>query len=191
VERSSRSRRSRTSDHAAEIVVRDATPDDARDIAHVRGRAWREAYAHIFTPDQLSTISVDEDAERWTRFLGDPPPRSGALVAVDGGSVIGFASHGVARDEAALGELYTIYVLPECWGMGAGQALMRETLSRLIGYGLVEAVLWVLEDNPRTRRFYERSGWHADGGVMDGEWLGTMVREVRYRIHLMVGEQRD
>jgi hypothetical protein len=25
------------------------------------------------------------------------------------------------------------------------------------------AVLWVVVDNSRARRFYEREGWHADG----------------------------
>lgn len=164
--------------------MRDATPDDARAIAHVRAATWRHAYAHLFTHEQLATISEDQDAERWTRFLRELPPRSGALVAVGGASVVGFASHGAARGEAELGELFTIYVLPESWRLGAGRALMQETLSRLQQHGFAEAVLWVLEDNPRTRRFYESAGWHADGGVMDGEWLGTMVREVRYRIGL-------
>jgi hypothetical protein len=42
----------------------------------------------------------------------------------------------------------------------------------------------VLEDNPRTRRFYELAGWHADGAAKEEEWLGTTIREVRYRIDL-------
>jgi RimJ/RimL family protein N-acetyltransferase len=50
--------------------------------------------------------------------------------------------------------------------------------------GFGEAILWVLEDNPRTRRFYELAGWRAEGGSKDGEWLGTFVRELRYRISL-------
>ena len=75
-------------------------------------------------------------------------------------------------------------MLPESSGRGVGQALMAETLLRLDEDGFAEAVLWVLEDNPRTRRFYEFSGWQADGSVKDEEWLGTLVREVRYRISL-------
>jgi hypothetical protein len=63
---------------------------------------------------------------------------------------------------------------------------MAETFARLRGEGFREAILWVLEDNPRTRRFYERAGWQADGGSQEEEWLGTTVREVRYRIGLDV-----
>jgi GNAT superfamily N-acetyltransferase len=112
------------------------------------------------------------------------PARAGALVATLGEDVVGFASHGPARDDSAVGELFTIYVLPDRWGAGAGQALMRETLARLRARGFGEAVLWVLEDNPRTRRFYELAGWQTDGGVTEQEWLGLVVREVRYRIDL-------
>jgi hypothetical protein len=61
---------------------------------------------------------------------------------------------------------------------------MQETLGRLRSHGFGDAVLWVLEDNPRTRRFYELAGWHEDGGVTDQEWLAKQVREVRYRIDL-------
>jgi RimJ/RimL family protein N-acetyltransferase len=50
--------------------------------------------------------------------------------------------------------------------------------------GFEEAILWVLEENPRSRTFYELAGWSADGTVKDEEWLGTVVREVRYRIRL-------
>ncbi len=89
-----------------------------------------------------------------------------------------------SADDAALGELYLIYVLPEAWGTGAGRLLMIETLARLRDAGFAEAVLWVIDDNPRARRFYELAGWHIDGAVKHEEWLGTSIREVRYRITL-------
>ena len=138
----------------------------------------------MFGPERLSTISEDDDAARWERWLGDLPQRAGALVAVSKGDVLGFSSHGPVRDDPELGELFTIYVLPSAWGGGIGRALMRETLVQLRSHGFAEAVLWVLEDNPRTRRFYELAGWHVDGESTELEWLGLSVREVRYRIDL-------
>jgi len=47
--------------------------------------------------------------------------------------------------------------------------------------GYREVILWVLEDNPRARRFYEREGWALDGGRKEDEFLGVQVTEVRYR----------
>jgi ribosomal protein S18 acetylase RimI-like enzyme len=111
------------------------------------------------------------------------------LVAEAADEVVAFANLGAAREDDAvgLGELFSIYVLPEASGHGVGRALMTETLARLRAEGFAEAILWVIEDNPRTRRFYELAGWHVNGGVKDEEWLGTSVREVRYRIALEPG----
>jgi GNAT superfamily N-acetyltransferase len=95
--------------------------------------------------------------------------------------VIAFASVGPDRDDATRGELYAIYALPEAWGTGAGHALMDEAVAALRDAGHADAVLWVLADNPRARRFYEREGWSADGTTKSEEWLGLTVAEVRYR----------
>ena len=164
--------------------MRVATPRDARDIARARGQSWRAAYAHIFGVERLETISEDDDAAFWGRWLSEGRPGFEVFVATQGEGVIGFASHGPERSETSLVELYAIYVHPESWGRGAGRALMEATLAGLREKGFEEAILWVLEENRRTRRFYELAGWHADGGVKEEEWLGISVREVRYRIAL-------
>jgi ribosomal protein S18 acetylase RimI-like enzyme len=75
-------------------------------------------------------------------------------------------------------------VLAEQWGLGAGPALMTEAIERLRHSGFESAVLWVLDDNPRARAFYERRGWSLDGAIREGTHLATRTREVRYRIAL-------
>lgn len=183
---SSRSRRSPTSDDQPEIVVRDAASGDARDIAHIHAATWRHAYAHIFTAEQLGTISVDESAARWRRIVQTAPARSHTLVAGLGGAIVGFASSGPnwSQEEADVSELYAIYVLPDAQGRGVGRELMAASVSRLRDDGFSEAILWVFEDNPRTRRFYELVGWVADGGAKDEPVFGTTAPAVRYRLAL-------
>jgi GNAT superfamily N-acetyltransferase len=154
----------------------------------VRARSWQAAYAHVFPPERLDALTEEADdwVARWEALISKPPPRAHFLVAERAGDVVGYSHLGDARGVAggSEGELYAIYVLPGVWGGGVGQALMAETLARLKEEGFEQAILWVLEDNPRTRRFYELVGWHADGGVKCEEWLGTSIREVRYRIDL-------
>mgnify|MGYP003404870186 CR=1 FL=1 len=151
----------------------------------VRVRTWQSAYAHIFPAEQLESLPEDAGLDGWRRVITEPYPRMHTLVAEVDGAVAGFAHLGKARDEAGeTGELFAIYVLPEASGAGVGRALMAETLARLRAEGFAEAILWVLEDNPRTHRFYELAGWRLDGGVKGEELLGTTVRELRYRIRL-------
>ena len=144
------------------------------------------AYAHIFAQEQLDDISEECETHGWERHLSALPPRAATFVATREEHVVGFSGVGLARPggDPSLGELFTIYVLPEEWGHGVGQALMACALDRMREEGFVEAALWVLADNPRTCRFYELAGWHAEGEVKEEEWLGSVVREVRYRIGL-------
>jgi ribosomal protein S18 acetylase RimI-like enzyme len=57
---------------------------------------------------------------------------------------------------------------------------MAAVLDGLRARGFGEAVLSVLADNQRARRFYEREGWTFED-ERDGEHLGVPVREARYR----------
>lgn len=168
--------------------MRAATGADARAILDVRARSWQVAYAHVFPAAELEqqVTSTGERTGRWKELIEAPAPRTHTIVAEQAGEIVGFAHVGPARGDSAhdVGELYAIYVQPDAWGAGIGRDLMAETLSLLRGEGFRQAILWVLEDNPRTRRFYDLAGWRADGGVQDEEWLGTTIREVRYRIDL-------
>ena len=159
--------------------VRPATVGDAEAIARVHTRGWHVGYADVFPVGRLS--EWQSDAERWRARLAHRTPRAAAFVAERGGKVVGFATCGPNRDEAGVGELYAIYVDPEAWGSGIGHALLSRAEEAMLEAGFAEATLWVLEDNPRARRFYERAGWHDDGGRQQERFLETDVTEVRYR----------
>jgi len=121
------------------------------------------------------------DDERWRGRLVTPPPGWSTFVAEDGERrVVGFTSVGPSRDERGLGELYAIYVDPDAWSTGAGLALIERAEEQLRSEYEV-ATLWVLEANPRARRFYERAGWTPDGARKAEERWGVRAPEVRYR----------
>ena len=50
--------------------------------------------------------------------------------------------------------------MPERWGSGVADALHDAALAAL---GCAEVKLWVLEENARARRFYEKRGWVRNG----------------------------
>jgi ribosomal protein S18 acetylase RimI-like enzyme len=161
--------------------VRRARLEDARAIARVHAETWREAYEHVFGAERLASVSTDARLGQWERILA--AGQSDVFVAVADG-IVGFVSTGDSRDADAEAELFAIYVLPEAWGTGAGSALMRAGIEAMRLGAAGDAVLWVLDDNPRARRFYEREGWALDGERKEDEYLGLRVAEVRYRIGL-------
>ncbi|CAM5299245.1 Ribosomal protein S18 acetylase RimI-like enzyme OS=Streptomyces violarus OX=67380 GN=FHS41_001284 PE=4 SV=1 [Streptomyces violarus] len=76
--------------------------------------------------------------------------------------------------------MYAIYVHPEHLGRGTGQALLAEAVARCAAAGHGRLLLWVLKENGRARRFYERAGFEADGAEEPFEVDGVTVPEVRY-----------
>jgi GNAT superfamily N-acetyltransferase len=161
------------------MKVRLATDADADGIARVQERTWQAAYRHVFPVEELDRGGFI-DPQRWRDRIARPPTGWTTVVAERDGVVRGFASVGPSRDERVIGELYAIYVEPEEWSTGAGRALI-ERAEELLRGSYDEATLWVLEDNPRARAFYERAGWSPDGERKSEVRWGVRAAEVRYR----------
>jgi GNAT superfamily N-acetyltransferase len=164
------------------LQIRRARPEDARGVAEVHVRTWQAAYEHVFGAERLAGIDVASREGMARRSATDPA--HDVFVAEEEGRIVGFASTGPAEGGAGSErELLAIYVLPEAWGSGAATGLMGEALAAMRARGAAAAFLWVLDDNPRARRFYEREGWRPDG-TAESDYLGVTVPLVRYRIVL-------
>jgi tRNA dimethylallyltransferase len=136
-----------------EAVLRPGRAEDAEAAFQIQRRASLAGLAHVYPPDRYP-YPDDSIRERWREALTDA--RARVVVAEDGDGVVGVAS---ARE----GWLDGLYVAPERWGNGVAGRLHDEALRLLAADGATSARLWVLEDNARARRFYERRGWHRDG----------------------------
>jgi GNAT superfamily N-acetyltransferase len=161
------------------MEVRAALESDAAGIARAQERAWQSAYRHVFPVEELARGGFIRP-ELWRERIGHPPPGWTTFVGAEDGEVVGFVSVGPSRDERGLGELYAIYVHPDWWGTGAGRALLERGETELRSR-YRDATLWVLDDNPRARSFYERCGWTPDGARKADERWGVRAPEVRYR----------
>lgn len=164
------------------IDLRDAHPDDAFEVASVHVRSWQSAYRGIVPDAYLDCLRPEDRMARYT-FADTRPGQPRTVVALDGATIIGFATFGPCRDEDAPGhgEVYAIYLDPPAWGRGAGRLLMEETRRRLAGDGFRDAALWVLAGNDRATAFYQRDGWRHDGARKSFEIGGAWVDEERFR----------
>jgi GNAT superfamily N-acetyltransferase len=134
-------------------VIREARPDEAAALAAIQRDASIAGYAHIFPPE-LYPYPTDVVAQRWEEFFADGEMT--VLVAEEESAATGVAA---LRTEW----LDALYVLPQWWNRGVGRALHDEVLARQREAGCERCHLWVLEHNPRARRFYERLGWVENG----------------------------
>ncbi|MFF5840634.1 GNAT family N-acetyltransferase [Streptomyces massasporeus] len=164
--------------------IREMTLADCEGVAQVRVGGWRSAYRGLMPQSYLDRLSVEEDAEWRRTHLAQADGSVVNLVAEDtGGQIVGWACHGPYRDGEVRtedAELYAIYVHPNQVGRGVGRALLTESVARCSAAGRGRLLLWVLKENDRARRFYERAGFRADGAEEPFEVDGVAVPEVRY-----------
>jgi ribosomal protein S18 acetylase RimI-like enzyme len=165
------------------IHLRHATPADAKAIATVHVRTWQAAYRGLVPQDFLDGLSIPRRETWWREELSVTPNERMPWIAESDTGIAGFVSVGASRDpdaDARTGEVYAIYVDPDCWNRGIGRNLLQHGTRDLKGAGNGKATLWVLASNDRARTFYEAAGWRTDGGTQTIELGGSSLVEVRY-----------
>lgn len=164
------------------LTVRPMAPADCDRVSEIRIRGWQHAYRGMMPQSYLDGLSVARDAE-WRRSHFSPRPTDGVvnLIAERDGEIVGWAAHGPYRDGEVRtedAELYAIYVDTAHLGSGVGRALLERSVRQCLVQPRM--FLWVLKENTRARRFYERAGFRADGAEEPFEVEGIDVPEVRY-----------
>jgi ribosomal protein S18 acetylase RimI-like enzyme len=165
------------------LIIRDAGLDDVEQLVAVHVASWRVAYRGIMPDHILDNLSLAKRQASWRRAL-EKPWEQANLCCLAGGQIIGFASFGPTRDEdddaAVTAELMALYVHPAHWRQGAGTRLWQEVERRVAGR-FREITLWVLRENERARRFYERMGFAAEPERVKALPRFDGLEEVRYR----------
>jgi len=176
-----------------DFVIRAGTRADADGITDVQVASWRAGYAHVFPESVLYADDFDSSRRAFWRNwrFGAGHRVAVATERTDSGEerVIGFCSYGPERERArgftGRGEIWAFYTHPDRWGSGAASQLMDHVEERLKAEGFVTSVLWVLDDNPRARRFYERQGWAPTGiAASFDDYCEVSLPEVEYRKEL-------
>lgn len=142
----------------------------------IEGVGSLHALSRLKTYKFLSGYHPEVYAAHWrARFEAEKDShRLHVATAVAGErELVGFAYVGE-------GWLYAIHVHPDWIGRGVGLALMAVARKSLLALGFVRASLWVLEDNERACRFYERDGWVLSGQTRLSEIEGVMTAQLEY-----------
>src|SRR5579864_3013939 len=165
------------------MIFRDATAKDAEAIAWLHAESWRSAYRGILSDDFLDSHVHEERRGTWqARFSGAESQRFFVLLAENAGQMSGFACvFPCPEDHAAFGAfLDNLHVLPRFTGQGIGRILLSQVVRRLQTSGSHSGLyLWVLEQNHRARRFYEKAGARVVGSEVHSMPDGQSVVALR------------
>jgi len=169
-------------------TIRPGTAQDAASIAKVYIDTWRSTYAAILPHRGLLGMSYEGQARQWSWIVRDPAQSVIVASEADDG-VVGFAGFGPARnrpaagrfagdEDARVGEIYTLYVLPDFQERGIGRQLLSAAFAALVEKRYACGLLWALRDN-HARHFYERVGGKVIAERQEHQW-GRMTEQVCY-----------
>lgn len=150
--------------------------DDRFAISHIYEESWKFAYKNIIPQSYLESIPVG----RWASNLDKEGMNN--LVLIEDGMFVGTSCYCKSRfsDFSNWGEIVSIYFLPQYIGKGYGKLLLDVVVKELEHLGFDDIFLWVLEDNARARKFYEKAGFTLSGKYLDDNIGGKELREMQY-----------
>ena len=157
--------------------IREAFQSDCDGIGKVYFESWKIAYQNLLPQTYLDSLTVEN--------CTPDKVSENDIVLVGHDNVLGVChiSQARSRDKKVWGEIVAIYLLPEIWRNGAGSELLQYSLGKLKKNRFKNICLWVLKDNIKARKFYEKNGFQLSRNERDVEIAGCEVREVEYIYH--------
>lgn len=165
----------------APLSVRPVRTGDAEALAEIHAAAWRAAYGGVVPAETLERrYGRGQRLLLWRGLLAGEGRAPWVEVAVEPDAagterLLGFVwTRMTGRADADFAaEIVALNVAPEQWRRGIGRRLMAAAAARLDEAGADGAYLWVLDDNPGARAFYDALG----GRIVDrgSESLGELV----------------
>jgi RimJ/RimL family protein N-acetyltransferase len=161
------------------MEIRKATIADIPNISRIHALTWKAAYQGLVPQTFLDELKEDN----WTEVFTDSIGRRLLTVQLifDGGKPAGCISYGKSRDNGLpdWGEVVSFYLLPQYWGKGYAKLLMDTAMADL-SRNFRNVYLWVLKENKRARRFYEKNHFRWNNEEAEFELQGQKLADVRY-----------
>jgi len=159
------------------VEIRDATPEDAEEIAAI----YAHHVLHGTASYELEPPSLEETGAKIARITGRGWP---FLVAIDGDRVAGYAYAEQLRDRPAYRFTCenSIYILHDRVGRGIGKRLLTELCSRAEALGFRQMIAVIGGAEPASIALHSSCGFETAGrlrsvGWKKGRWLDTVYMQ--------------
>lgn len=149
------------------IQIREMTVSDAGIVSELYADSWRRTYSDLYDEAGLAAqIAKRFSEEKQTEEVKNADVIT--LVVTDGDAVIGASSSMMdGRNQAWIDRMH---ILPEYFGTGLADDLMRATIAK--HSGLQSLALKVLKGNDRAIHFYEKHGFNVTDTIEADEAVG-------------------
>ena len=147
------------------LIIRNATINDIKQIATIKVNGWKSAYLDIIDNSYLESMSINEQVDKYTNSYS----LKNVFVAVLNNEVVGFCrvydyDKSEFEDKKIDCEIREIYIRPDIKRMGIGSILFNYVLDYFRNRNKKKLYLGVFESNYKSRKFYEKMGgtlWKA------------------------------
>lgn len=163
-----------------EIRTRIANVQDATSMSIIHANSWKKAYQGLLPDEYLNGIKDTQWVDMITKGLESNTMK--AWVATIEEKIIACTCTGNSRYQGYEGqlEIFSIYVLPGYWNLGAGSLLIDEVIEYALNNNYLEVGFWVLDGNNQAIRFYEKNGFLNSGDTMTCMIGESPTTEKRY-----------
>ncbi len=140
------------------MKIKRASEEDIKAVAKVYVDSWRTTYRGLVPNDYLDNLSYTDAEKKWEYFLNNENEPCIYIALNDLGKIIGFASGKSIDVEHFYGELFSLYLLQECRGLGIGRQLVSAIAKHFKKNNIDSMLVWVMKKNKSGVGFYERLG---------------------------------
>ncbi|WP_300559449.1 GNAT family N-acetyltransferase [Companilactobacillus sp.] len=157
------------------VIKRTYGATDFDVVKDVYYQTWKTSYRGMIPQEYLDSL---DKTITWhpEKLVG-----STYIAVSQQNKIIGVCTYGQSRDERFpnMGEVYSIYVLPEWQSGGVGQSLLARSLHKLKAQ-YDQIYLAVLEKNEPAQKFYESFGFSQTEYTTTTETSYGNLHEVIY-----------
>jgi len=161
---------------AAAVTLRPAAASDAAAICLIYNQGIEDRVATLETE-----LRTPAERREWLAARG---PRHPVIVAEADGAIVGWGSLNVFNARPAYQHVadLSVYVERGWRGRGVGHRLLEGLVDRARAIGYHKMVLATFPTNAGGARLYERLGFtrlgvYREQGMLDGQWVDTLIME--------------
>lgn len=140
-------------------LIRQATENDAKEIAEIIVSGWQTAYRGIIANEFLDNMSVEKMTKNWEQNIKTQDENNKICVYEDENNVLAVIRFGKADNlQSKNGEIHVLYVKPEIKRNGIGTKLVEYAKEKLIKQGYKKMEIWCAKENKPSIEFYIKMG---------------------------------